>query len=74
MGTGIAIITSVGIMAAMLGFGRWILAWFLPADAGQGMEALDIAYRYLSIMAVFLPVLGGEPGDERDAEAVDDGL
>ena len=57
VGTGIAIITSVGIMAAMLGFGRWILAWFLPADAGQGMEALDIAYRYLSIMAVFLPVL-----------------
>ena len=53
------------------------LAWFLPADAGQGMEALDIAYRYLSIMAVFLPVLyilhvtgshdahGGDDGDSR---------
>lgn len=56
-GIGIAIMTSILIMAAMLGFGRWILAWFLPADAGQGMEALDIAYRYLAIMAVFLPVL-----------------
>ncbi len=57
VGIGIAIITSILIMAAMLGFGRWILAWFLPADAQQSIEALDIAYRYLAIMAVFLPVL-----------------
>ncbi len=57
VGTGIAVLTSVAIMAAMLCFGRWILAWFLPSDAAQSMEALDIAYRYLAIMAVFLPVL-----------------
>ncbi len=57
VGIGIAIMTSVVIMAAMLGFGRWILALFLPADAAQSIEALDVAYRYLSIMSVCLPVL-----------------
>lgn len=56
-GIGIAIMTSVVIMAAMLGFGRWILALFLPADAAQSIEALDVAYRYLTIMSVCLPVL-----------------
>lgn len=57
VGIGIAVLTSVLIMAIMLGGGRWILALFLPADAGQSLEALDVAYRYLAIMSVFLPIL-----------------
>ncbi|MCI9335997.1 MAG: MATE family efflux transporter [Lachnospiraceae bacterium] len=57
VGIGIAIATSAVITAVMLGGGRWILAMFLPAGTGQSMEALDVAYRYLTIMSVFLPVL-----------------
>lgn len=56
-GLGIALVTSLFIAAVMLGFGRWILAWFMPADAQQTAQALDIAYRYLSIMSVSLPIL-----------------
>ena len=56
-GLAIALVTSVVIAAAMLTFGKWLLAWFLPADAGESVRALAVAYRYLSIMAVCLPVL-----------------
>ena len=56
-GLAIALVTSVVIAAAMLAFGKWLLAWFLPADAGESVRALAVAYRYLSIMAVCLPVL-----------------
>lgn len=56
-GVRIALLTSLLIMFIMLGFGRWILAWFLPTGAQQSLEALDIAYRYLAIMSVCLPVL-----------------
>lgn len=57
VGLGIALITSVAIAAAMLGFGRWILAWFMPEGAQESAQALDVAYRYLAIMSVCLPVL-----------------
>ncbi len=53
----IALITSVVIAAAMLAFGKWMLAWFLPADAGETLRALAVGYHYLAIMAVCLPVL-----------------
>ena len=56
-GLAIALVTSVVIAAAMLAFGKWLLAWFLPADAGESVRALAVAYRYLSIMAVCLPIL-----------------
>ena len=56
-GLAIAMATSVLIAAVMLGFGRWILAWFMPEDAGAGVQALEIAYRYLAIMSLCLPVL-----------------
>lgn len=56
-GIGIAVATSVVIMAAMLGLGRGILAWFLPKGTAQSIDAMEIGYRYLAIMSVCLPVL-----------------
>lgn len=53
----IALITSVVIAAAMLAFGQWMLAWFLPEDTGETVRALAVGYRYLTIMAICLPVL-----------------
>ena len=53
----IAMATSVLIAAVMLGFGRWILAWFMPEDTGASVQALEIAYHYLAIMSFCLPVL-----------------
>ena len=49
--------TSLLIAGIMLGFGRQILAWFMPADAAGSVQALEIAYHYLAIMAFCLPVL-----------------
>ncbi len=57
VGIGIAIATSLLITAVMLSGGRWILALFLPESSAQSMEALDVAYRYLAVMSVCLPVL-----------------
>lgn len=56
-GLAIAMMTSVFIAGIMLGFGHWILAWFMPEDAAQSAAALEIAFRYLSIMSLCLPVL-----------------
>lgn len=53
----IAMLTSILITGIMLGFGRWILAWFMPENAASGEAALEIAYRYLAIMSLCLPVL-----------------
>lgn len=53
----ISMVTSLIITALMIIFGRLILGCFITAEAGQGQEALAIAYHYLCIMAVFLPVL-----------------
>ena len=50
-------LTSILITGIMLGFGRWILAWFMPENAASGEAALEIAYRYLAIMSLCLPVL-----------------
>ena len=56
-GIWIAMATSVVITLMMILFGRQILGCFISAEGTQGVQALDIAYRYLFIMAVFLPVL-----------------
>ena len=56
-GTGIAMGTSLLIAALMLLFGRLILSCFITADGREGIEALSIAYHYLSIMSVCLPIL-----------------
>ena len=53
----IALVTSLGISALMLGFGKVILGWFITADGEDGIQALTIAYHYLSIMSVCLPIL-----------------
>ncbi|MDO4323552.1 MAG: MATE family efflux transporter [Lachnospiraceae bacterium] len=53
----ISMITSAVITALMLVFGRWILGGFISEEGGQGAQALDIAFRYLRIMAIFLPIL-----------------
>lgn len=53
----IAILTSVVIAACMLGFGRFLLGLFI-SGAPETVEAtLAVAYRYLAIMSVCLPVL-----------------
>jgi len=56
-GVVIALATSVVISVLMLVFGRFILSCFLPAGSEAGGEALDVGYRYLSLMSLCLPVL-----------------
>ena len=53
----ISMITSALITVLMLMGGRWILSCFVPTDAGQSAQALDVAFRYLAIMSLCLPVL-----------------
>ncbi len=53
----IAMITSAVITAAMFLFGRNIVGLFISASPEVAKEAIDIAYLYLRIMSVFLPIL-----------------
>lgn len=53
----ISMVTSAAITVSMLLFGRNILSLFISAEAQQGAQALEIAFRYLAIMSIFLPVL-----------------
>lgn len=53
----ISFVTSLVITGIMLGFGRWILSCFITADAAAGEQALAIAFKYLKIMSICLPVL-----------------
>lgn len=53
----IGILTSALIAAIMLVFGRHILGWFLTGDPAEVAAALEIAFRYLVMMSLFLPVL-----------------
>ena len=41
----------------MLLFGRLVLGLFISGEPGQVEASLDIAYHYLSIMSVCLPIL-----------------
>ncbi len=52
-----AVVTSAVIAASMLLFGRVILGWFISGSPEDVAATLDIAYHYLAIMSVFLPVL-----------------
>lgn len=54
---GIALLTSVVIAAIMLIFGKVILSWFISGTPEEVEEAMKVAYLYLSIMSVCLPVL-----------------
>lgn len=53
----IAILTSVVIAAVMIFAGKWILLCFINGDAKTTADTLAIAYHYLFIMSLFLPVL-----------------
>lgn len=56
-GTVMAVITSLAVAAIMVIAGRSILSLFVSGDPGQVKQVLDIAYKYLFIMSVFLWVL-----------------
>ncbi|MBQ9141747.1 MAG: MATE family efflux transporter [Lachnospiraceae bacterium] len=53
----IAIITSVLIGGIMLLFGKFILSGFISGTPTEVEQALQIAYFYLAIMSICLPVL-----------------
>lgn len=53
----IALLTSAVIAAAMLVFGRGILGLFISGTPEEVAASMDIAYRYLAVMSLCLPVL-----------------
>ena len=53
----IALITSIIIAAVMLIFGRLILGLFISGTPEVFEQTLDIAYFYLAVMSVGLPIL-----------------
>lgn len=53
----VAVFTSVVIAAAMLLFGKVILGWFISGTPQEMEQTLQIAYFYLTVMSLFLPVL-----------------
>ena len=53
----IALCTSVVIAAAMLLFGRVILGCFISGTPQEVEQAMSVAYFYLAVMSVALPVL-----------------
>ncbi len=53
----VAIITSLVIAACMIIFGKLILSMFISGTPKEVTETLRIAYYYLVVMSLFLPVL-----------------
>jgi len=53
----IAFGTSLVIMALMIFAGKWILLCFISGDKKTVADTLAVAYHYLFIMSLFLPVL-----------------
>lgn len=53
----IALATSVVIGVFMLLFGRPILSWFISGTPDEVEQTMQIAYLYLAIMSLFLPIL-----------------
>ncbi|MDD3243403.1 MAG: MATE family efflux transporter [Eubacteriales bacterium] len=51
----LALATAVAVGALMLIFGRYILMLFISGDSAA--QVLQIAYSYLAVMSIFLPVL-----------------
>lgn len=54
---GIALATSLAIAAVMLLTGRSLVGSFITGSPEEVLAATDIAYLYLAIMSLFLPVL-----------------
>ena len=53
----IATVTSIAIALIMLIFGRFILSWFISGTPEEVEQTMQVAYFYLSIMSVCLPIL-----------------
>ena len=53
----ISLVTSGIIAAVMIGFGKWIVGCFISGTPQEILEATGIAYRYLTVMSLCLPVL-----------------
>lgn len=53
----IGLITSVSISLIMIFFGRSILSLFITGTAEEITATMAVAYRYLFIMSLFLPIL-----------------
>lgn len=53
----IAVLTSVVIAVCMLGFGKFLLGLFISGSPETVEETLEIAYHYLAIMSIGLPIL-----------------
>ena len=53
----LSLVTSAIIGLIMILFGRFILSGFLSGDPAEVTAALDVGYRYLTLMSLFLPVL-----------------
>ena len=56
-GVMLCIVSSVIVAVVMLVFGKYLLQSFLDVNREGGVQALDVAWRYLSIMTAFMPVL-----------------
>lgn len=54
---GIAVVTSVVIAVIMLVFGRFILSAFISGTPAEVDQAMNVAYSYLAVMSVCLPIL-----------------
>ena len=55
--TAVAMVTSVVIGAAMILFGKGIVGLFISGTAEEVAQSTAVAYRYLTIMSICLPVL-----------------
>ncbi len=53
----ISLVTSVVIAAVMLFFGKWILGLFISGTPQVAGQTLQIAYFYLAVMSICLPIL-----------------
>jgi len=53
----VSLLTSLLIAAAMLLFGRAILSCFISGTVQEVADTMAVAYHYLSIMSVCLPIL-----------------
>lgn len=56
-GAVMAVLTSIVISLVMIFAGKPLLSLFISAEAAEAAQVLEIAYKYLFIMAVFLWVL-----------------
>lgn len=53
----VAILTSIFIAAVMISFGKVILSWFISGTPEEIRQTMEVAYFYLVVMSVALPVL-----------------